>query len=263
MSAYYYFFKMRILTTIAYRFEVFTAVASNAVMLLATVFLWEAAYRGKGVVAGVSEHQMVIYSILSVVLGAMLSVNVQNDIYNRVREGQIATDFIKPITLLGMFLAEDLGTTVSSLVNRALPLVILASFLFTPPLPSSWIAFLLFLPSVMLSFVLLWLLGAIVGMTSFWVMELGNLGMVKDALVRILSGSLIPIWYFPDWMQTASRWLPFQYMYQMPLSIYIGKISYAEAGTAFVIQLLWIIVLTGIVYAVWNRAKRVTLIQGG
>ncbi|MBP3965471.1 ABC transporter permease [Paenibacillus lignilyticus] len=263
MSAYYYFFKMRILTTIAYRFEVFTGMASNAVMLLASVFLWKAAYRGIGSVQDVSQDQMIVYAILAVVMGAVLAVNVQNDMYYRVREGQIATDFIKPIHLLGMFLAEDLGTTVSALVNQAIPLILLASILFTPPTPVSLVAFLLFIPSLMLSFLLLWLMGAIIGMISFWVMELGNLGIVKDAIVRILSGSLIPIWFFPGWMATTSSYLPFQYMYQTPLSIYIGKISYAQAGTALVIQAVWIAVLAFIAYVVWQRAQRVTLIQGG
>ncbi|WP_308636062.1 ABC transporter permease [Paenibacillus silvisoli] len=263
MSAYYYFFKMRILTTLAYRFEVFTAVASNAVMLLATVFLWKAAYRGIGSVEEVSQHQMIVYAILSVVMGAVLSVSVQDEMYYRVREGNIATDFIKPVHLLGMFLAEDLGNTVSALVNRAVPLILLSSVLFTPPLPASFAALLLFIPSLMLSFLLLWLMGAIVGMIAFWVLELGNLGIVKDAIVRILSGSMIPIWFFPDWMGTVSAFLPFQYMYQTPLSIYIGVISYSQAGIALVVQAVWIAVLALIAYAVWQRAKRVTLIQGG
>jgi ABC-type uncharacterized transport system permease subunit len=52
------------------------------------------------------------------------------------------------------------------------------------------------------------LLSALTGMITFWAMYLGRLGVVKDVLVNILSGMLIPIWFFPPF--SAGRFLPFQ-----------------------------------------------------
>jgi ABC-2 type transport system permease protein len=254
---------MRILTTLAYRFEVFAAVGSQLILMLATVFLWRTAYSGNGSAGSLQLDQIVTYTILSILLSSVFICDVQNTIYRKIREGQIVVDFYRPITLLGCYLADDLGLMMSSVVNKVLPLFVLASLFFTMPLPKSLIGFILFIPSCVLSYAILWLLSALVGLTSFWVMELGNMGMVKDSIVRILSGSIVPLWFFPNSIQTISKFLPFQYTYQTPLAIYIGEIRPWGALQSMVIQFVWISILYLVLNIVWNKAKKKTLIQGG
>lgn len=263
MQAYLYLTKMRILATLAYRFEVFATAITNVVMLTAMVFLWKAAYRGVDTASGLAEHQMITFAILSVLLGSVYSTNVQDKILQQIREGDIAVDLMKPVHLLGCYLAEDVGSAVSSFVNKALPVFLFACLVFQPPLPASWSMLPLFVLSCLLAFAILWLLSALVGMTAFWVMELGNLGMFKDAIVRVLSGSLIPLWFFPDWLQRVSAFLPFPYTYQTPIGIYIGRVSAGEAFFSLIIQAVWIAVLYVSLAAVWKRAKVSTQVQGG
>lgn len=263
MRAYAYITKMRIMSALAYRFEVYASIGTNLFMLLATIFLWNTAYNGIGSVESMNREMMVTYAILSVLLSNLFSCNVQNLINERIREGQIAVDLIKPVRLLGCYLAEDIGSVVTSFMNKVLPLFIFSAIFFQVPAPASWLDLLLFVPSCLLSFAILWLLSALTGLIAFWVMELGNLGIVKDALVRVLSGSLVPLWFFPQTVQQISVYLPFQYTYQTPLGIYIGKLSHAQALQAMGIQALWVALFAAIVAIVWKRAKRSTMIQGG
>ncbi|XEC93608.1 ABC transporter permease [Paenibacillus tarimensis] len=259
--------KMRILTGLAYRFEVFAAVGTNLILITASVFLWYAAYGGGVISAGQAEgltlNDMVTYTVMSSLIGFVFVCGVQNTLYNKIREGQIATDFYRPVPLLACYLADDIGAMIGGLANKALPLLVFVSLAFGPPLPASWTGLLLFLPSVLLSYAILWLLSALVGLVAFWAMELGNMGIVKDAIVRVLSGSLVPIWFFPDTMQKISVYLPFQYTYQTPLGIYIGVIGTGEAMRAMAIQVCWIAALYLLLALVWRRAKTKTLIQGG
>lgn len=44
---------------------------------------------------------------------------------------------------------------------------------------------------------------------------------LKYHFVNMLSGAMIPVWFFPDWLQTAVNCLPFVYMFQTPLGIFI------------------------------------------
>jgi ABC-2 type transport system permease protein len=120
-----------------------------------------------------------------------------------------------------------------------------------------------FLVSSLFSFAILWLMSAMVGMVSFWVAELGNLGMVKDAFVRMLSGSLVPLWFFPAGVQNISEWLPFQYTYQTPIGIYIGMTSASDAVKAIGIQGLWIGILSLLLAWIWKRARSKVMVQGG
>jgi ABC-2 type transport system permease protein len=266
MRAYGYLIKMRMLTAIAYRFDVWIGMVGDVIMLAASVYIWKAAYGGDALGSGASIvglNSMISYTVISVLMAAVFSTGVQDKIYHQVREGNIALDFIRPLSLLGIYLSEDLGSMVSSLMNKAVPLVLMASLLFGFPMPVNAGAAALFIVSCLLSFIILWLMSAMVGLVAFWVAELGNLGMVKDALVRVLSGSLVPLWFFPGWLQQISEWLPFQYTYQLPISIYIGMTKPAEALQSMGVQAVWITLLGALLAWIWSHARSKVMVQGG
>ena len=110
---------------------------------------------------------------------------------------------------------------------------------------------------------ILWLLGALVSMFAFVTMELGNMGVVKDMLVAILSGSMIPIWFFPEGVERLLMKTPFPYTYQTPLGLYIGKIDPREGVGQILIQLLWMAILGAVVAFVWKKVRNKVLVQGG
>ncbi|MFC5470335.1 ABC transporter permease [Cohnella suwonensis] len=266
MRAYGYLVKMRILTALAYRFEVWIGMIGDIIMLAASVYIWKAAYGGGAVGAGASQiglQSMVTYTVVSVLLAAVFQTGVQNTIYSQVREGNIALDLMRPLPLLGIYLSDDLGGMASALVNKAIPLVIAAALLFGFPMPASAGAFAVFLASCLFSFAILWLMSALVGLVAFWVVELGNLGMMKDATVRILSGSLVPLWFFPEAVQKVSAWLPFQYTYQTPIGIYIGEIPLGKALQEIAVQGVWVVVFMLLLAHVWKRARGKVMVQGG
>lgn len=264
MRAYGYLIKMRILTSLAYRFEVWIGMVGDIIMLAASVYIWKAAY-GSGIAgaAVVELESMITYTVISVLLASVFQTGVQNTIYTQVREGNIALDFMRPLPLLGIYLSDDIGSMVSALVNKAVPLLVAAVLLFGFPLPAGAGAFAGFLISALLSFVILWLMSAMVGLVAFWVAELGNLGMVKDAVVRVLSGSLVPLWFFPNAVQRVSEWLPFQYTYQTPIGIYIGILPAEEALRAIGIQAIWVIILGLLLTWIWKHARSKVMVQGG
>lgn len=263
MSAYLYILKLRLLSALNYRFEVFAYLVTNIIMLLATVFLWQTTYRGVAAVDGVAQRQMITYAILSLLLSNLFQTPVQNTIVDHMREGQIAIDLIRPFNLLLQWLADDLGAALASGVQYLIPLLVLALAFIQVPWPASLQAGLLFIPSCLLSYAILWLLSAQVGVIALWTMSLGNMGLVKDALVRALSGSIVPIWFFPSWFQAISRYLPFQYIYQTPLGIYIGKIPPDQALQAMATQVVWTVGLGLILQALWTYARKRVLVQGG
>ena len=260
---YLYVVKFRLLAALAYRFEVFTGLGVNAILMLATVFLWQTAYEGVETVAQVQESQMISYAIAMVLLRSISSYDVQNTINMRVRSGEIAVDFIKPVNLILYWLAEDVGRAISTLGLYLLPLIAVSGVLFYVPLPATLPSFAVFVASCLLSFGILWLMSALVGMVSFWAAELGDLGILKDTIVTALSGSLVPLWFFPEVVQRISRYLPFQYTYQTPLAIYIGRTAPSEVGGALLVQGVWVVALALLLGVVWRRAARKVMIQGG
>lgn len=263
MIPYLYIARTRILNSLAYRFEVFVSLFANVIVMLAMIFLWKAAYVNIDNIAGVNEQNMITYTIVSILLSLVFTCDVDNSIYRQIREGEIAVDFYKPINLLGKYLAEDIGSAITSVATRFLSVLIAGSLIFSVPLPASPAAAIIFIPSCILSFGVFWLLSAIVGLIAFWTMELGNMGNVKNTFVRIFSGMLFPLWFFPEGVQKIFSFLPFQYIYQTPAGIYIGKYSSADAIMALSIQGIWIIILFLVLCRIWSVAKKRVQIQGG
>ena len=262
-TAYAYFARLSIITSLAYQFEVFASTISNFVLLLTTVFIWKTAYRGVGTVAGVNESQMITYAILSALLGALYSSRVQSNIYGKVRQGQIAVDFIRPLDPMLQWLFEDIGASIAAMGMYLVPLLVASVLFVKAPLPVSAAAFGLFLVSSTLTYGILWIMSGLMGCMAFWVTDLGNLGVVKDNIVRVFSGSFVPIWFFPLPVRTVSKFLPFQYTYQTSLGIYVGKIGPHEALTAIGRQAIWVLILGGVLALIWRNAQTKLSIQGG
>ncbi|MBP3880642.1 MAG: ABC-2 family transporter protein [Lachnospiraceae bacterium] len=121
----------------------------------------------------------------------------------------------------------------------------------------------LFILSVLESFLINWLIAALFGMIAFTAVNIDALIQVKKHLLRLLSGSIIPIWFFPAGVSRVLESLPFVYIYQLPLSIYIGRGDRAQHLAQMRIQLLWLVILAGVFYFVQNRVTRKVMVQGG
>lgn len=263
MRAYFYLVKIRMQLSLTYRFEFITSIFVRIVILIANSFLWRVLYTNKTAVVGVNMNQMLTYSIMSVLISCLFHYNVENDLRSRIRRGDIAVDILKPINVFAMYFFNDVGNALNAVIQSILPLLLVAAMFIQLPLPASAIHFWLFIVSTAFSFLIMWLMGVIFGMINFWVINLGPLGSIKEMIIHLLSGRIIPVWFFPVWIQRVFSFLPFIYTYQQPLGIYVGKFSMSEALFGMGIQLMWVLILYGGYRIMKNRALQNVLIQGG
>lgn len=263
MSSFFYTVKTYLNITLSYRMEVLGGILSNFVIMVATVFFWKSAYINTEQVAGVTGAQMSVYAVVVTILSVLFYCSVGDELGSRIRDGNIALDMLKPLNIYIFFLAQDMGNLLSALLLKAIPLFLISLLFipFTPPV--SVAAYMCFFLSIILSYAILWLTSALVGLLTFWAMHVGPLGFVKDVIVRILSGSLIPIWFLPDWLQRLINFTPFVYTYQLTAGVYIGKISVNQALEGNLLQLLWIGILLLLFILLKKRAFAKVLVQGG
>ena len=263
LALYSYLIRLQFINSLAYRFEYFSSIGTNVFFLFGSVYLWKSAYREINSVAGVSREQMTTYAIMAVLMNALFRVSIDRNLFTKVRQGNIGIDFIRPANLLYFWFAEDVGQALSSITRFCLPVLIVSVLCVKVPLPADMGAGLLFIPSCALSYIILWQIGALIGLSAFWVTELGNIGSIKDMVVLVFSGRLIPLWLFPESVQRLSRFLPFQYTSQMPLEIYIGRITPAQSLQVMGIQVVWILLFGVLLRWVWRRARKRVFVQGG
>lgn len=255
--------RSRILMFMAYRVQVLSTVVCQIVILSASVFFWKAAYGLNAVQNGTSVEQMVHYTILSNLLAVFYSTFVERNINQNVRQGNVAVDFIKPINIMGFYFATDIGIMIGNLMFRFIPMYIFSGIIFGFTLPANFFALVLFFVSVFLGFIILWCICGIFGLFSFWIIQLGPIGGAKDYIIRFLSGSFVPLWFFPEKIQSVLNFLPFIHIYQTPISIYIGKISPLQALFSIGIQLVWAILMLLCLTRFQKVAFRKVVVQGG
>ena len=228
MKKYLYVIKTQIIKSMTYEFNVYGNIIMQTIIMITSAYFWRALYKGQGMVGDVDAESMLTYVVLSSVLSVLLITNVERRIEKSVEKGTVATDLMKPINLFGVYFAEDIGAVIALVFQNMLPILIIGSLMIRVPVMADVHDLPLFLISVIESFLINWLIAALFGMIAFTAVNIDALIQVKKHLLRLLSGSIIPVWFFPAGVARVLESLPFVYIYQLPLSIYIGRGTRAE-----------------------------------
>ena len=263
LTTYLYVYKVQILKSLAYKFDVYGNIIMQTIIMIATAFFWKALFKNAESMGGVSVDTMLTYTVISSMISVVLITNVEWRITESVQTGAIAIDLMRPVNIFGVFFAENLGSVTALFFQNLLPIFIIGSLFIKLPAPRSAYEFMLFLISLVLAFFINWYLSVIFGMFSFKVIEMSALIQVKKHLVRLLSGSMIPLWFFPNWLRSVLEILPFPYIYQLPLSIYVGHYTSESLARGLIIQILWVMALFLIETRLEKQAIKHVMVQGG
>ena len=263
MKKYLYVIKTQIIKSMTYEFNVYGNIIMQTIIMITSAYFWRALYKGRGMVGDVDADSMLTYVVISSLLSVLLITNVERRIQTSVVKGTVATDMMKPVNIFGVYFAEDIGNIIALIFQNMLPILIIGSLMIKVPRMADIRDLPLLIISVAESFLINWLIAALFGMIAFTAVNIDALIQVKKHLLRLLSGSIIPVWFFPPAVARVLESLPFVYIYQLPLSIYIGRGDRAQQLAQMRIQLLWLVILGGVFFLVQNRVTRKVMVQGG
>jgi ABC-2 type transport system permease protein len=185
------------------------------------------------------------------------------ELSDRVRTGAVATDLQRPVSLLAMRLAEDLGRAAYHLLVRGLVPLLIGSLLFDLAWPSTPLTWLLFLVSVTLAVVVGFSLRYLLGLLAFWVVETSGFASLLVVLQIFCSGSLLPLVAFPDRLRTLLEALPFRCMVQVPIDVLLREDTGTAALPLIALQLAWALGLLAVGAALTRLAVRLVVVHGG
>ncbi len=246
---------------LAYRFQSIMAVFTLVTRIYLFYALWSAVYLPGQVMAGISAHQAVTYSVLAALQG-WAGRAAADAMAARVRDGSVVYLFLRPYPVLRYFLVQRVGSSLYGLVWLAGGgLVVWGMGLIAPPGSAAILG--IYLVSTLLAEVVQFYLSMILQLTAFWTLQITGVSMLYSFTVQLLAGALVPIWFFPQWLQRVTLWLPFQASANIPLSLYIGRLPLSGAAGDLALQAFWCLVLAGVVRLIWWRAEHRVVVQGG
>jgi ABC-2 type transport system permease protein len=105
--------------------------------------------------------------------------------------------------------------------------------------------------------------GILIGLFSFWVFDAHSLEWFMRGILAVLSGGLVPIWFFPKGLAEVAHVLPFSWITYHPMAVYLGERDLAASSLTLLAGGAWVLVLAGAVSFVWSRACGQVVVQGG
>ena len=227
-------------------------------------FIWYALYYGKETVDGVSFQAMLGYIMISQALQGLHGAGAQLwEIQERVRTGDIAMEMLKPYDYTTRMLFSDLGSIFFYFITAVLPLYTVLFLVLKPSVSLTLAQMGLFIVSAVLGYLIRFCIEMTFGLFTFWLIETGGVEDVFYFSISLFSGSLVPLWFFPGWLEQVAHYLPFQAIFFVPNSIFVGQLKGPDIFNALLGQAIWLLLCFVILRLVWHRASMKIVIQGG
>lgn len=245
-----------------YRFNILVGILMTGVTIYLLTLVWRAAYGGQAEVDGIGLEQMLVYLTIANLQLYFLRPEVASDIQNRIREGQIGFDLSRPVSYPSQLFAGAAGDMIGliPMVAVALPVAFLVGELRPPETVGTALAY---IASLLVAWVVAVELNMLIGLVSFWTLEMTGFQMVYTLIGNFATGALIPLWFMPEALRVVVQLLPFQAIAYIPVSIYVGEPATGAVRSALALQLFWAAALVLVIRWVWGHAFRHTVIQGG
>lgn len=247
---------------LTYRAATLAGLVTNFVFGILRAAIFVALYDLQTEVEGITLQGVITYAALGQALIGYLSIFSWFDLMNTVYTGDIASDLLKPMNYFSYWMAQDLGRAGVQFLLRGVTLILgfgLIYDLYWPtPIALSPIAVTLFL-SWLISFSWRFL----INLTAFWTPNARGILRLIFVLSWFFSGFLMPLRFFPDWIQSVGKWLPFSAMFNTVIEVYLGVVQGSELVWALTQQVLWSIVLILAGQMVLRSGIRRLVILGG
>lgn len=221
--------------------------------------IWRMVLQPDEVVSGMSVASVLTYTLIAAIFSQQL--DVRTELTETIWSGVVATRYLQPIGVPGLYLAEISGYWLFSLGTFGLPLLLAAPLLGVDPRPASALLGLLFIPSLALAIsvglALDFLLGALLVVTreNIWTIQ-----ALRAGIGLLLSGALLPLQFYPWGLGDLFAWLPFAAMGSSPLRIYTGT---GDPLPLLGSQLAWALILWPLTAWIWRSNREAVAGTGG
>lgn len=207
---------------------------------------------------------MAKYAVLTTMIHTVLTFATPSQLAYRIRSGDMCIDILKPWNLIISYFFDDLGANLVKCITKMIP-VLLISILFIVNIFVSVGAVIFLVISTILSMVIIFLSRICVSMICFWITEAWSFQILFNTIILVLSGRMIPSWIYPKEVERIFHFFPYIWTLQKPVDMYFRMDStrMPEVFSVLLVQGLWIAVLGILTYAIWSRAYRKLIIQGG
>ena len=254
-----------IMETLQFRLSFVVMVIGNLLYLIVVYFLWDAIYESAGtdVVNGMTFSDTLIYLVLATALFNFMEMYAVWEIGRNIQSGKIVLDLLKPMEYRKYLFWSFSGSFIAKFLLTFLPTFIAVALVTHGAIPMG-INLLYFVLSVVMAVSINYSIDFIVGTICLYTESIWGINIMKQVIVLLLSGATIPLAFFPDTLRTVVNYLPFQSIYNAPLTLLLDGAPTAETVlTTLGTQLIWCIAMMIVSKLFWKVSLRQITVNGG
>ncbi|WP_232821689.1 ABC transporter permease [Desertihabitans aurantiacus] len=201
--------------------------------------------------------------ISQALLGAVTLMVPVSPVEERIKNGDIAVDYLRPVPLVAAFALPAVGRAAYSLLPRGVPAVVVGLLTTGWFLPATPGPYLLGALSVAVAVVASYLGVHCIGLLGFWVVDTRGIKAFYGILGTFLAGLFVPVDLFPEWLRTLAAFTPFPTFLQYPVDVLSGRVLGAAAWQHLGVQLAWGLGLLALALLLERLGRRHLEVQGG
>ncbi|HEU0287414.1 MAG TPA: ABC-2 family transporter protein [Nocardioidaceae bacterium] len=249
-----------------YRAATLAGVFTNSVFGVIIAYTYIALWDVRPSLGGYDIDQAVTFAWIAQALIAPVAIFggfVVDELAERVRTGAAAIDLHRPVSLLGLRLAEDLGRAAYHLISRGAIPTLLGALLFDLVWPDTLATGALAALSIVMAIVVSFGLRYLLGLLAYWIIDIQGPQWIVVLSQIFFSGMMLPLVVFPAWLRAIADLLPFRCMIQIPIDVFLSDSTGTAVAPLLAVQLAWIVILLTAGAAMTQVAVRKVVVQGG
>lgn len=265
---YFSFFRAGVQRSLANRLNFLFYRLGDICGALISYYLWQAIFNSspQGSLGDFTVQEMGLYVFLTFFSNIVSSTYVSSGIGQEIKDGSIAMRLIKPIDFISTYLFDEIGFKSMQVLISALPILgglLIFQLLIPNILTFNIFSFFLFIISLIFSYLLNFYFNICFGFSAFILQNLWGANVVKNSVISFMSGTLIPLSFFPSAFGEFLKVLPFSSLVYTPVMIYLRKYNFEQIVIAFTLQICWCLFFYLMARIIWKIVIKHVVVQGG
>jgi ABC-2 type transport system permease protein len=258
---YWAIFQITLLNSLAYPGELIGRSLMIVPFMWIFYQLWHATFNAtsKEMINGMTLYTTMWYLMMAETIELSRPM-LARTISDNVKDGSIAYILNKPYSFILYQFSNSMGETIfRALINALFGSAMIWRLVGPPPALKGWLfASIAVLGTWILNFCIM----CLIGLSAFLVEDVAPFTWIYQKFIFILGGFLVPLDFYPGWLQAIAKALPFSSMIYGPAKLFVQP-SWALLGQVVLMQTVWIITFGAILLLSYRRGVSYLTVNGG
>jgi ABC-2 type transport system permease protein len=254
MKKYWSLMKIYFASAMIKKADILGDIVINLIQIWAVLLIWLNMYSPNKTFAGFTLRDTIVYYITILLISYATTTDTADYISQNIKMGTLSEWLLRPRDILFTEIARSIGSQLYKLIVLVpvyLSILIILSIL-KVNIGLTVIGILLGCLFMVLGFLLNCIFEFMLAQFAFWMDEVWSIKHFKEVITDLLGGKRIPLNFFPVFIQSFNKYLPFQFIYFIPAEYILNKhtvnLNLAQDLTGICLWILLLFLLSVILF---------------